>query len=467
MKKTLKNINRRSFLRGTAATVIGLPLLEIMTNTNGDAYADGEAFPCRYVLYFCPTSLVANRGDSVDTITPVNTGTGYDIRGPVSPIQDLGLQEYVSVVSGLYASAGNEPGGYNDDYHEFSTQAAMSGVKVGFDRRTSRSKGISADTVVAQTFGDQTQFDRLIFSVDPVSNDHGVSYGPEEEGNGFFKTNEAQRSPAQAYRNLFSNFTPDVPDPNVELERRLRAGSLSYAKNQITELTKKLGASDKIRLEKHFAEIRDLEMRLLNPLMTNNASCKDLMLGGDDPDNISANVPDQTSRSELFMRLSAMALTCDMTRAIVISGSNILVGDGMRHEVWGYRGGLHGQVQHGGGTQDDMDVANEFFISSWASLLNKLKMTPEGAGNILDNTASIFQFEGGNGGRGADGGGSLNHSTDNMTTFLAGKAGGLKSGQHLVAKNSHPTAVHNTALKALGIDERIGDSEIQETLNLF
>jgi len=165
------------------------------------------------------------------------------------------------------------------------------------------------------------------------------------------------------------------------------------------------------------------------------------------------------------MRLTAMALTCDMTRAVVIAGSNKLTGDGMRHEIWADRGGLHGQVQHGGGTQDDMDKANQFFISSWASLLTKLKLTPEGDGNILDNTASIFHFEGGNGGRAADGGGSLNHSTDNMTALLAGKAGGLKSGQHLVAQDVHPVAVFNTALKAMGIDERIG--EIQETLDLF
>ena len=464
MKKKAININRRTFIRGTAATIIGLPILEFMTNSNGDAYADGEAFPQRYVFYFCPTALVADMGGSTDQLTPVNTGMGYDIRGPMQSIEDLGLQEYVSVVSGLYASAQNAPGGYNDDYHEFATQATISGVRVGFNERRSQSRGISADTIVAQKFGDQTQFDRLIFQIDPDPTSYGVSYGPEESDNGFYVTNNGQTSPAQAYRNLFSNFTTAEPSPEVELERRLRIGSLSFAKDQITKLNKKLGAADKQRLEKHFSEIRDLEMRLLNSGMNNSASCKDIMLG-EDPADIAGNIPDQSSRSELFMRLSAMALTCDMTRAVVLVGSSRLTGDGMRHEIWANRGGLHGQVQHGGGTQDDMDKANGFFIASWASLMNKLKMTSEGVGNILDNTAAVFHFEGGNGGRAADGGGSLNHSTDNMTSLIAGRAGGLKSGQHLVAKDVHPVAVINTALKAIGIDDRIG--EMQETLPLF
>ena len=50
-------LGRRAFLRGAASTVIGLPLLECMLNDSGTAFADGSALPCRFFLFFSPTSL--------------------------------------------------------------------------------------------------------------------------------------------------------------------------------------------------------------------------------------------------------------------------------------------------------------------------------------------------------------------------------------------------------------------------
>ncbi len=50
-----KNFNRRSLLKGVlgGATVsMGLPLLNLFLNDNGNAYADGSAIPTRFGTYF-------------------------------------------------------------------------------------------------------------------------------------------------------------------------------------------------------------------------------------------------------------------------------------------------------------------------------------------------------------------------------------------------------------------------------
>ena len=48
-------LHRRTMLRGMlggSAVALGLPVLEAMLNGNGDAYANGDALPCRLVTWF-------------------------------------------------------------------------------------------------------------------------------------------------------------------------------------------------------------------------------------------------------------------------------------------------------------------------------------------------------------------------------------------------------------------------------
>lgn len=49
------------------------------------------------------------------------------------------------------------------------------------------------------------------------------------------------------------------------------------------------------------------------------------------------------------------------------------------------------------------------------------------------------------------------HSTENMACMIAGRAGGLKGGQHLVATGMHPGNVLNTAMRAVGVDQDLGE----------
>ena len=44
-----------------------------------------------------------------------------------------------------------------------------------------------------------------------------------------------------------------------------------------------------------------------------------------------------------------------------------------------------------------------------------------------------------------------------MAVCVAGGAGGLVQGEHVVATGLHPVNVLNTAMKAVGVDEDLGE----------
>jgi hypothetical protein len=462
-------LSRRTVLRGALGTVISLPLLECMLDDHGVAHADGTSLPCRYFLQQCPTSLVTS-GSREEGMTPTRTGFGYDVRPVLQPLADHGVTSDVSVVSGLFVAPLDAPGGYNVDYHGQATYAILTGKRSGFDGVTWRPQGWSSDQIVARGLGAPTRFPSLYFQLDPQAGGTAISY---EETTGFsdeppivYRGITAQSSPALAYRSLFTGFVPPsgMPDPEAELERRLRVSSLSYARDRIAALSSRVSATDRRTLDEHLTRVRELETRIANTSVgVVGASCADPGLPGVDPADVTTDVPDQDARAALWVDLIEMAFACDMTRVIAFGGSSVLTGAGMRHSRWADIGGLHGELQHTA-SQADLDAANAFFVDVYARVIARMKASTEGEATVLDRTAALFVMEGGKGltndpMRSGDGGGDPNHSVDNYVMLVGGRAGGLRSGQHvsLAGRDLHPAAVMNTAMRAVGVPQDLGD----------
>lgn len=466
-KRTTGGFGRRMMLRGALGTVIGLPLLEAMLNGNGTAYACGAGLPCRYFLFHCPTSLVTS-GSHTESMTPTRAGMGYDITPVLMPLADRSIAADVSVVSGLFAPPIDAPGGYNADYHGQAVYAVMTGLRSGWVEPTWRAQGESPDQLIARAIGGMTRLPSLYYQLD--SNPGGTQIC-HEQTTGFsdepaivYRGVTPQVSPAGAYRSLVMEYMPaTMPDPRLDLERRLRVSSLSYAREEITRLQGRLGATDRQTLEEHLTRVRALELRLADGRMSSGVACDDPMHGATDPADLGTDLPDQDARADLFVDLIEMAFACDITRTITIGGASAMTGAGMRHTQWAGIGGLHGEVQHAS-DQENLDAANRWFVDVYARIVERIKAIPEGAGSALDNTVGVFVMEGGKGltddpQRSGDGGGDPNHSVDNVVMMVAGRAGGLVSGQHVVltGRDVHPTAVLNTALRAVGVTERLGE----------
>ena len=93
-----------------------------------------------------------------------------------------------------------------------------------------------------------------------------------------------------------------------------------------------------------------------------------------------------------------------------------------------------------------------YHIQHFAYLLEKLRSTPEGDGNLLDTVAILY------GGGISDG--NL-HYHDNLPLVLVGGAAGqIKGGRHLRAKKDTPlTNLHVSLLNMMGVPtENLADS---------
>jgi len=97
-------------------------------------------------------------------------------------------------------------------------------------------------------------------------------------------------------------------------------------------------------------------------------------------------------------------------------------------------------------------------IKHFARLTKKLKDTRDLDGTtMLDNTAMVMVFEGGNGFDPESGESPVTgrkfgpHSTENMAVLVAGRAGGLKPGKHIAAKDMHPANAVLSAMTAVGV----------------
>jgi hypothetical protein len=115
------------------------------------------------------------------------------------------------------------------------------------------------------------------------------------------------------------------------------------------------------------------------------------------------------------------------------------------------------EVGHSVGTTDAVSEVLAWQLDHFAYLVAKLRDTPEGAGSVLDNTAMVLLYEAGHGYDPATGDPNRTHSTENMIVTVAGRAGGFVAGEHIDGGGAHPVAVLNTAMKAVGVDQTLGE----------
>jgi hypothetical protein len=110
-------------------------------------------------------------------------------------------------------------------------------------------------------------------------------------------------------------------------------------------------------------------------------------------------------------------------------------------------------LNHGG----PKEAHSEFIawhVRHFARLVGKLRDTPEMGGSVLDRCAIVFLNEGGFGSDPAFGDDWSSHTTENMACLLAGGAGGLVRGEHIVAPSprNHPANVLVTLMNAVGVE---------------
>ena len=466
-------LHRRTFLTGLGGTIVGLPLLECMLNKHGDAFAQtGEPIPTRFIVCFGGHSLGADNDPVHNMFVPDTVGPNYDLKLATQPLGDHGVQEHVTVVSGLEIdwarrNGGNSPaGGRHDGFHLASMSPLLSGVRSITGEPVVR--GITSDQVVAQAIGQDTIHESLVYRVQaswyldqsaPYGRDL-ISYRAERD------PIEATVSPQQAFNSLFQNFMP-MDDPAEAARRdfllRGRKSVLDLVRGSYERLHPNLGASDRIRIERHFEEVRALEERVnsiapmvegicmvptdpgMDPAIGGNNS-----VNGGDGFDINAGYSDEDSRASVFTDLLHMAMACDLTRVASLQYTMAQSHMNM-YPLIQIPYDLH-EIGHSSSRRTEgVSTAINWHINHWAQLVKRFADTSEGTGDMLDNTAIIYLNEGGHGWDPEGVKDDSTHSTERMAMLVAGRVGGLQPGVHIATDREHPAKVLITAMQAVGV----------------
>lgn len=373
------------------------------------------------------------------------------------------------------------PGGAYREFHGGVKSPLLSGM-----RSTSSdyiSNGITSDQVIANLHGGESG----VFRVQPSFYLAGYSFAGRQylSYSGPGQRIEPQVSPYNAYMTLFGNFTPDDAEDQAILDFHLRSrrSVLELITDKREYVLGRVGAVDRIRLEKHFDELRDLENRIA-AIDPGDGACKKLDDPGPDPaegdpnagagsGDIETNTgwSDESLRARTFADIIHMAFVCDLFRSATLQ----LTAFQSHMNVWvptselgtPIKADLH-EVGHNGDTENRGQLAVslclQWHVQHYAYLVQKLEDTAEGSGNVLDNCAILFVPEGGHGTQ-LDDGSTPNqaHSVEEMCMLVAGRAGGLSPGRHIRTNNAHPAQCLITAMQAVGYE---GDSlgEVQGTI---
>ena len=438
-------ISRRTILRGLGTTV-ALPFLDAMTpralaaGTGAAGAAAKVAAPRRMAFFYVPNG--ANMADW----TPKAEGAAFDLPAILEPLASV--REDLLVLTGLTCDKAR-PNGDGAGDHARASSAFLTGCQARKTSGANFRSGISADQVAASRVGEQTRLPSLELGIERYRGSGNCDSGYSC----VYEHTISWRSPTSPLptevdpKLVFDRLFADRPnDPDRLRRNRLRASVLDAVLGEAKSLDRRLGGSDRQKLEQYLTCVRELEQRIaraesLPPVSPPSGTSR--------PQNAPA---DLNEHLRLMCDLMVLAFQTDVTR--VISCMFGREGSEQKYRMVGVNEGHHELSHH----RNDPDkkakirTINTYHVQQFAYFLGKLKSIPEGEGTLLDNCMIAYGSGNSDGNR---------HNHDDLPILLAGKGGGtLKTGRHV--KYARNTPVNNLWLAMLErMDVRVkelGDS---------
>lgn len=416
-------MKRRTFLRGVlggAAITVGLPLLDVFLDDNGEALAEGGGPPVRFGLFYWGNGMIP------ELWTPRGEGAQWELSEELAPLAPV--KDEISVISGMSVKMDNtEP-------HWSGAAGILTGVPLW--HRAPQDYTFAApsiDQVIAGHVGGATRFRSIELGAEP---ELGLSFnGPDNR-------NPAESSPHSLFERIFgAGFRAPgeeaEPDPSIGWRRSV----LDAVQEDHASLRKKLGSRDKARLEQHLDGIRELELRLarLQEDPPQLAACAR-------PEEPEAEYPFIDGRPQLTAKNRAMcdvltmALACDQTRVF----SNFITAPLSNLLLAGANAGHHQLTHDEPGDQPQVHQIVISIMGELAYMIDRLRSVPEGDGTLLDNCAVLATSDVSLG---------KTHSLDEFPILLAGTAGGkLRKGVHYRSPSrENASHVLMSLVRAMGI----------------
>ena len=404
---TKNHLSRRTLLRGAGAAV-ALPFLDSMA----PAQTRSPKGTLRAGFIYVP------HGAILPQWTPIGDGADFKFSRILKPLEPF--RDRVTVVTGCAINAENG--------HAISNSMWLNGVRPAHG--TEIRSGTTVDQLIAAKIGQDTTYP----SLELATEDHSAELG------------SCGGDYACAYMNTISWRTPTTPNP-MELNprvlfERMFGGDGATAEQRVArlrdnlsildgvtasvkDLSKGMDSKDKARVNDYLENVREIERRIAKAEKQNSEST------GYGAPEAPVGIPDSfADHATLLFDLWAIAFQGNITKVVSFMLAREL--STRTYPQIGVPDGHHPVSHH----QNDplrmemQSKINTYHMEMFVAFLNKLKNTPDGDGNMLDNSMILY---------GSGMSNSNVHAHDQLPILIAGGAAGkLKGDRHIKVKNDTP-----------------------------
>jgi hypothetical protein len=456
---TKRHLSRRTVLKGMGVTM-ALPFLDAMLPAGRAWAATRKPGSVRLVCIEIShgSAGAAPYGLKNNFWSPATVGRDFDLT-PTSLAPLEAYRDHITIVSNTdvkNAEAFTPPEVGGDHFRSaavFLTQAHPKQTQ-GSDLWA----GTSIDQMYAQKFGQEMAVPSMQLCIENVDQAGGCEYGyscaytdsiswatPEDPL-------PMTRDPRTVFDQLFGGgATPE----ERELRRREDRSIIDTIMTAAGRLKTELGAADQQRLSSYLEDVREIERRIQR-IEAHNASGEQRELPG-----APMGVPDSFEEHvKLMFDLQALAFASDLTRVTAFKLSRDVSGRVFKEA--GVSTGFHNASHHNNNEARVKELAriNRYHVSLLPYFLERMKNTPDGDSNMLENSLIIY---------GSSMGDPNVHNHKRCPLLIAGHAGGLlKGGLHVKAPDGTPMAnVMLTLMRQIGLEDlkTLGDSTGEFELN--
>lgn len=433
---TRKSLPRRAFLRGMGVTM-ALPLLDAMT----PALSAGPKPVVRLGFVYVPNGVIMNKW------TPQGEGANFQFAPTMKPLEPF--RERLMVFSGLAQVQGRALGDGAGD-HARAGATWLTGVHPKKSEIILRS-GVSADQIAAQSLSQHTQFGSLELGIESnqlagnCDSGYSCAYTNTISWRSDTTPLPVENNPRAIFERMFGDGESTDPAARLALLESQRS-ILDYVNGGLKRLNSKLGSGDRAKLDEYADAVRDVERRIQKAEQQNSSMKLPVM------ERPSA-VPDEfEDHVKLVMDLQVLAYQSDLTRVITLMMAR--EGSNRPYRNIGISDGHHNLTHHQNDAEKIAKVTkiNEVQVKLFAYLLERMKATPDGGANLLDNSLVLY------GSSISDG--NLHTHHDLPIVLAGGGAGQVKGNRRLIYPKDTP--LNNLLLNMLEMagvpTEKFGDS---------
>jgi hypothetical protein len=452
---TGKHLPRRRFLRGAGATV-ALPFLDAFVPAGRSWLQTAAAQSLDPTRLVCIENVHGAAGSTAygaehNLWAPAAVGRDFDLTPsalrPLEPFRDT--LTIISDTDVRPAEAVTPPEIGGDHFRSSATFLTQSHPKQ--TESSDVRSGISLDQLYAQRFGQDTPIPSMQLCIENVDQAGGCAYGYSCVYTDTISWASATdplpmiRDPRLAFDQLFgAGGTREARAARRHTQRSV----LDFITDEVASLKRELDPSDRQRMDRYLADIRELERRIQRVEARNDSGEARELPGAP------AGVPDSfDDHVKLMFDLQVLAFESDMTRVFSFKLSRDATGRIFPES--GINRGFHPASHHGEreGNIEDFAAINRYHVSLVTYFLDKLQRIQEGDATLLDKAMVIY---------GSPMGNPNVHNHKRCPLFVAGGANGQLAGNlHLKAAPGTPMAnVMLDLIHRLGIDDmdRFGDS---------